>query len=122
MPVLGVRRPIGLNDNSELQPDLSLHKPPAERYVNQHPAASDILLIVEVSESSLRYDREIKLPLYARHGIPEFWLIDVTSKTLQCMRDPQGEAYASAITCRDGNVQLAALPDVVIHISGVLSF
>lgn len=120
--VVAVQQPIRLGSRSEPQPDVSLLQLPAKRYLNAHPIPADVLLVAEVSESSLRYDREIKLPLYARHGIPEFWLVDVSSKTLQCLREPRGESYGSIATYRQGSIQLAALPDVAVEISNMLNF
>jgi Uma2 family endonuclease len=119
--VVGVQRPIRLSSDSEPQPDLVLLKPPAEGYMNAHPAPSDVLLLIEVSDGTLRYDREIQVPLYARHLIPEVWLIDITSKQLHCMRKPGDEGYTSITEHQDGYIQLATLPDVRVDLSGLLT-
>src|SRR5437870_5978990 len=71
--VVGVQDPIGLDDYSEPEPDISLLRPRADFYSEAHPIPSDVLMIIEVADSSDLYDREVKVPLYARAGIPETW-------------------------------------------------
>ncbi len=91
--VLSIQDPIVLGTHCEPQPDLALLRPRADVYTSSHPRPEDVLLLVEVCESSLRYDREIKLPLYARHGIPEVWLVDVDQQRLSLFRTPLGDVY-----------------------------
>jgi Uma2 family endonuclease len=88
-----VQNPVRLNPYSEPQPDLALLRPRDDFYREHHPRAHDVLLIIEVAATSLRFDRETKLPLYARHGIPEMWLVDLGSKRLVRHRAPQQGAY-----------------------------
>jgi Uma2 family endonuclease len=82
----------------------------------------DELSSLRVSDTSLRYDRDIKVPLYARHAIQEVWLIDINGKQLYCMREPGGESYASTTVFQNGSIEVAALPSVRIDLSNVLSF
>jgi hypothetical protein len=70
------QNPVTLEPQSEPQPDLTLLKFRADRYAHALPTAADVLLIVEVSDTTLDYDRGEKLRLYARHGIPEYWIVD----------------------------------------------
>jgi Uma2 family endonuclease len=88
-----VQNPIRLGDYSEPEPDLALLKPRDDFYAAAHPKSGDVLLIVEVPDTSLRYDREIKIPLYARHGIPEVWLVDLEARVLTIYRRPADAGY-----------------------------
>jgi Uma2 family endonuclease len=77
-----VQNPLQLDDHSEPQPDISLLKPRADFYKSRRPRPSDALLVVEVADTSLRFDRNRKVPLYARHEIREVWLVDLEAKRL----------------------------------------
>jgi Uma2 family endonuclease len=90
-----VQNSIRLDDGSEPQPDFALLKRRKDFYRANLPTPSDILLIVEVAESTLSYDRDVKMPLYAKFGIPEAWLIDVNGETLTRYTDPGLEGYKS---------------------------
>lgn len=94
--IVSVQNPVVLGDFSEPEPDLMLLRPSPDFYAAAHPTAADVLLLIEVADTSLRYDREIKIPLYARHGIPEVWLIDVESKKIAIYTQPSGERYSQA--------------------------
>lgn len=118
--IVGVQRPIRLSAHSEPQPDLVLLKPRADFYSTIHPTASDVLLLIEVSDTTLRYDRDIKVPLYARHGIPEVWLIDVSGKQGWCMRKPVEGSYTSLVELSSGSINLAELPQVSIDLADIL--
>jgi Uma2 family endonuclease len=87
------QNPILLGMYSEPQPDCALAKPRRDFYRSGHPRPDDLLLVVEVADSSLRFDRDVKSSLYARHGVPELWLIDVRAKRLTRYRDPAGRAF-----------------------------
>lgn len=69
--IVSIQNPFVLDDRSEPEPDLALPRPRTDFYTASHPCASDVLLLIEVTDSSLQIDRDIKVPLYARHGIPE---------------------------------------------------
>jgi len=92
--IVAVQDPVVLNDFSEPQPDLALLRYREDFYTNSHPRAEDVLLIVEVADTTLQYDREIKLPLYASAGIPEVWLVDVEGKTVEIYSHPEEGRYA----------------------------
>lgn len=111
---------LRLDDFSEPQPDIVLVKRRADDYVRSHPTPADVLLVVEVSQSSLRFDRERKLPLYARHGLPEYWIVDVVAPVLQIFHTPQGERYLHAATLpRPGIVTLSMLPQSSVSLTGL---
>ena len=118
--IVSVQHPLRLDRYSEPQPDIAVLKPRADFYAARHPTAEDVLLVVEVCETSLRYDREIKTPLYAHHGVTELWLVDVQDKQLMVMREPQCEQYRSSIVQSSGMLQIAALPEVSIDVAWLL--
>ena len=120
--IVAVQQPIRLGQHSEPQPDIALLKPRADFYDATHPAAVDVLLLVEISDTSLRYDREIKMPLYARHAIPEVWLIDVQAKELICLREPMTDRYISSVAIRSGALEVAALPSVVVDLAWLFNY
>jgi Uma2 family endonuclease len=112
---------LNLGDLSEPQPDLMLLRPRGDEYASALPTAADVLLLIEVSDTSARYDREIKLPLYARHGIAEVWIVDLHSGCVRVFRQPaEGRYLAVTTTGTPGRTEVAALPGTVIDLSGVL--
>lgn len=102
--LVSVRSPLRLNRMNEPQPDLQILRKRDDFYVKALPAGPDVLLAIEVSDSTLRYDRQIKLPLYAAHGIGEFWLIDLNAKQMTCCRKPRDHRYENVIVL--GSAQL----------------
>jgi Uma2 family endonuclease len=112
---------VRLSDISEPQPDFALVKPRADFYKKKHPGPADTFLIIEVSESSLRYDLQVKAPLYARHGIPEYWIIDMKGRRVRFFRSPESGQYADVTsTGTPGVVGPVALPEVQIDLTHVL--
>jgi len=87
------QNPVRLSEYSEPQPDVALLRRRDDFYREHHPRAEDVLLIIEVAATSLRFDRKTKLPLYARHGIPEMWLADLGGRRLVRYRAPQHGSY-----------------------------
>ncbi len=86
--MVSVRSPVRLNRYNEPEPDIALLCPRADRYqAGEPPSPADILLLIEVASTSLAYDRRIKLPLYARHGVPEVWIVDLDALPLTCTGD-----------------------------------
>ena len=120
--VVSVQDPLRLSELSEPEPDLMLLKPRADFYADAHPTAADVLLLVEVADTSARYDREIKLPLYARHGVREVWIVDLEARLLRICRLPAGEAYAEVTTsATPARTPIAALPDVEIDLTAIFA-
>ena len=85
--------PVVLNDDSQPQPDLLLLKWRADYYVSALPQPGDVLLLIEVSDATLHFDRDIKIPLYAKSGIPEVWLVNLEDRTIEVYREPSPEGY-----------------------------
>ncbi|HEV7441970.1 MAG TPA: Uma2 family endonuclease [Steroidobacteraceae bacterium] len=116
-----VQSEIRLSDMSEPQPDFALVKPRTDFYKKKHPGPADTSLIIEVSESSLRYDLQVKAPLYARHGVPEYWVIDLKGRQVRFFRSPDSGQYADvSSTGTPGVVAPVALPEVKIDLTHVL--
>lgn len=114
---MGAQNPVVLGDYSEPQPDLLVLKAREDYYRLSHPKPADVLLLVEVTDTTGPYDREIKIPLYARYGIPEIWLVDVTKNRLERYRTPQPEhgSYQQVETYYDGEVSPRLIPALVIN-------
>jgi Uma2 family endonuclease len=112
-----LQNPVRLPDDSEPEPDVAVLRLPRERYRRGHPGPPDVLFVAEVVETSHRYDRLIKLPLYARAGIPEAWLVDLPGEAIEVYREPGPAGYArSERISRDGCVSPAAFPDVALAV------
>ena len=120
--VVSVQNPVRLSRISEPQPDFAVLKPRADDYQSATPLPEDILLLVEIAETSLQYYRELKAPLYAAHAIPELWVVDVTEKVLWIYRDPQPGGYTRVEKIeRPGKLSLAAAPDIEIELSALFA-
>jgi Uma2 family endonuclease len=91
--ILSVQDPIQLNDYSEPQPDLAILQYRDDFYAQAHPVADDVLLVIEVSDTTADYDRDEKLPRYARANIPEAWLVDVNAFTVEQYTQPRNGKY-----------------------------
>lgn len=116
------RTPLRLSQRSEPEPDLMLLRPRADGYAQSHPTAAEVLLLIDVADSSARYDREIKLPLYASHGVAEVWIIDLEAGLLRRRRKPGGEDYAEADDdAAPGSTPLPGLPGIGIDMGGLLA-
>jgi Uma2 family endonuclease len=119
--VVAVQDPVRLDDLNEPQPDIALVRPRADFYAAAHPTAADVLLIVEVAETSPAYDLGVKVPLYARHGIPEVWVIDAASRVTHRFRGPGLEGYADRVTIpADEPLACAALPGDARSLAAIL--
>jgi Uma2 family endonuclease len=116
---VSVQNPISLPPDSEPQPDIAVLRPEFwERAAV--PTARDVLLVIEVADSTLAYDREVKIPLYARHGIPEAWLFDIGSEGVLAHRDPGPDGYRTVLTLtRADTIAPLAFPSVTIALAEV---
>ena len=118
--VLTVQQPVRLDQRSEPQPDIALLKPRSDFYNAAHPGPSDVLLLIEVSDTTLRYDRDVKLPLYAGHAVPEVWLIDMKARQLQRSCQPGNRQYSDISIHDGGTIEPGLLPGAAIDLSFVL--
>ena len=116
--IVAVQNSITLGDLSEPQPDFALLRPKANDYTDRLPHAEDLLLLIEVCDSSLRYDRTIKAPLYARFGVPEVWLIDVQGEAIiQCHTPLDGRYAVETKLLSPQILSPVALPDVQLDVA-----
>lgn len=112
--------PLRIDEHSEPQPDLMLIRTPAKKYKQSHPTPEDVILLVEISDTTLRKDREVKLPLYAKAGIEEMWILNVPEKQIEVYRDPNYLGYETKIVVREGRLAPAAFPDAEIDVEELL--
>ena len=116
--IVSAQDPIVLGTDSEPEPDIALLAPRDDFYTDAHPGADEILLLVEVSNTSLRYDKDIKVPLYCRYGIPEVWLIDIENREISIFLDAGSNGYNRQSTPVDlCSVVPLKLPDISIDLS-----
>jgi Uma2 family endonuclease len=119
--IVNAQNPLQLGDLSEPEPDFMLLKPNPDFYSLRHPLASDVLLLIEVADSSLAFDQNQKQRLYARYRIPEYWLVNLNDDCLEVYRRPRGELYEEKTTLRAGDsVVLSQLPGITVQLSDIL--
>lgn len=92
--------PLRLSRHTEVQPDLMVLRPRPSLYWDAHPTARDVLLLIEVSDSTWIYDREVKMPLYASYGVQNAWLVDLCLGELNCYGAPHGGSFVEQISTR----------------------
>lgn len=109
------QNPVVLSSMSEPQPDLVLLRRPESAYRDAAPRPQDVLLLIEVADSTLAFDRRRKVPLYARHGVVETWIVNVPERCLEVFREPAEVGYAvSFVRQATEDVAPAEFPDVLI--------
>ena len=115
------QNPIWLDDFSEPEPDIVLAEPPLENYYNNHPTPKDIFLILEISDSTLNYDRRAKSLAYSKAGIRQYLLLNVQERTLEDYRQPSADGFQSKQTYRAGQeFNLVAFPEISVEVSEFL--
>ena len=119
--ILQIQNPVQLDDGSEPQPDIMLIRPRAEGYGAAHPTPADVLLVIEVADSSLEYDRQVKAHLYGRSGVPETWVKNLPEDCIERFTEPGPDGYAQHTVHRRGETLTpASLPDVELAVSDLL--
>jgi Uma2 family endonuclease len=114
--------PVVLDDGSEPQPDMALVQRPWRGYPDAHPGPDDIFLLIEVADTSLDFDRMVKLELYARAGIREVWIVDLTTDLVLVHRGPSGGGYGSVVRVEAPAVLgVEVLPGVTIPVAEVFA-
>lgn len=116
--VVSVQNAVRLGDTSEPEPDIAIVRHPDG--LVERPDASNTMLVIEVSDTTLDYDRTIKSALYARAGLPEYWIVDLIHFAIEVRRSPVGDGYSDCRTLDSGRLSLLALPDASIAIEDVL--
>lgn len=120
---LRIQLPITIPGYDEPEPDVVIARLRPEGYGRSHPGPADVLFLIEVSDSSLSYDRRVKLPIYVRAGIPESWIVDLGGDALERHTDPDPATGAYRTVARIGRgdrLASAVLPDLVLHADAVL--
>ena len=117
--IVSVGNPVRLNQRSEPQPDFAVLKPRSD-YRTMLPRPEDTMLAVEVANTSLDYDRNVKLALYARSGIPEIWIVNLAAAEVEVYTSPVADSYTSiARAGRSDTLTIKAIPDVLIPVAEI---
>lgn len=119
--IVDTQNPVELGDRSEPQPDITLLRPRLDFYASGHPQAPDILLLIEVADTTVETDRSIKIPLYAEDGIIEVWLVDLNQQCIEVYREPTSTGYQNIRKFQRGQtLSIQAFPDVEITVDEAL--
>ncbi len=119
--LVSVQGPVRLAEDSEPQPDIMLLRRRDDFYASAHPGPADVLLLVEVSDTSTDYDREVKVPLYARHGIAEVWLVGLEAGVVEVYRNPIAQGYQSVSSLGRGQgITPQAFPGLEVGVDDIL--
>jgi Uma2 family endonuclease len=119
--VVRVQNPVRLGEWSEPEPDISLLRAKDDFYASAHPTPADVLLVVEVADATLRYDREVKRPLYACACVTEYWIVDLEEDAVEVYRQPGPAGYGElTMQSRGDRISPAALPDVEVSVDEIL--
>jgi Uma2 family endonuclease len=102
--IVRVQSPIRLGNSSEPQPDVAILRRRPDFYAEAHPQAEDVLALVEVSDTTVEFDRTVKVPLYAQDGIAEVWIVDLKAGAVEVYREPKGDGYQQVQMFRRGDV------------------
>lgn len=120
--IVRVQGALALSDDTEPQPDLTVLRRRAIPYKEREAWAEDALLVIEVAETSLAYDRSTKLRLYAEAGIPEYWVVDCTAETVEVHRGPGPEGYRDvSLVAGEATLALQAFPDVTLRTTDIFA-
>lgn len=119
--IVSVQDPIRLDDDSEPQPDLAILRPKADFYASGHPRPGDILFLIEVADTTQEKDRGVKIPLYARAGIPEVWLMDLEQARVEVYGQPERDRYGEVRSfTREKRLSPRAFADTEIPVGEIL--
>lgn len=119
--IVAVQNPVELDDNSEPQPDIALLRLRDDFYEAGHPQVEDVLLLVEVADTTIEFDREVKIPLYAEAGISEVWVVDINGQYLEVYLQPSLKGYQIIQKYYRGqSLTIQAFPDVSFTVDEVL--
>lgn len=119
--IVSPHNPIILSDLSEPEPDVAILRSQPDFYANTLPGAADVLLIVEVADSSIAYDREVKLPTYASSMIAEVWIVDLGAERIDVYTAPRHGVYQNSQACHRGDsINPLSFADLAIHVTSIL--
>jgi Uma2 family endonuclease len=114
------QQPSVVGKYSVPQPDITVVVRRDDYYADAHPEPRDVLLAVEVADSTLKFDRDVKTAMYARSGVPELWVVDIAAQRILRSASPQNGAYTEIVTLAAGDsIGIGALPDVRIEVRAI---
>ena len=117
---VSVQNPIAVDNYNEPQPDLAICRARPDRYRKTRPGPADVLVLIEVADSTLRFDRTVKLRVYARAGVAEFWLVDLKRRVLEVYRLPVGDQYTAMTTHgAQDTLSLSLAPTIQVSLAQV---
>jgi Uma2 family endonuclease len=116
-----IQSPFELSNRSEPEPDVMVLRPRDDHYAEHHPYPSDVYLLIEVSDSTVVWDRTVKLPLYSRESVPEVWIADLTADVIEVYRQPSRGGYTDVRHASRGeSISPIALPNLTLAVSDIL--
>lgn len=119
--IVWVQNPVQVNDYSEPLPDVALLKPRDDFYAQANPQAADVLLLIEVADSSVEYDRDIKIPLYAQASVAEVWLVNLLGEAIEICSQPLEGKYREIYRVKRGeSFSAKSIPDLTIDAHDIL--
>ena len=119
--LVSTQDPVRLDDHSEPEPDVALLLPAPDDYTSRHPRPEEVFLLIEVSDSTLEYDQEEKLPAYGRAGVAEVWIVNLHEPALEVYREPHFNGYGSKTVLAAGDqVAPQVFPDAVVSVGELL--
>jgi len=118
--IISVQNPVRIDDSSEPEPDIAILQYRADFYTKQHPRPENVLLLIEVAYTSEDYDREVKLPLYANAGVPEYWIVLVKESRIEAYHSPTRDAYRNKVIVSKGDALYFNAFDLTIQVSDIL--
>jgi Uma2 family endonuclease len=114
------QEPITLPNHSEPEPDIAIANLRQDNYLDSHPSPIDLILVVEVADSSLDFDKTTKANLYAAAGIQEYWIVNLIDDRLEIYRQPNSSIYTSIqILSAQGSIQIPQFPDLSIDLAAI---
>jgi len=118
---VSTQNPLHLDEFSEPQPDIMLLNPAADDYTGRHPEPADVFLLIEVSDTTLEYDRAEKLPAYGRAGVREVWIVNLKEKSIEVYRDPNFTGYANKVVLHPGEqARIQMFPELTVDLSELM--
>ena len=118
--VVRIQNPIQLDGYSEPEPDISLLRPKSDFYAEAHPMPADVVLVIEVADASLGRDRLVKVPLYARAGIREVWIVNLPARRIELFKEPSEDGYRETRLIDGGTLSPLAFPELELGIAELL--